>query len=361
MRACGAMRTTPTTSFIWHSVQRPRPGRLSLGPGNGGAGGMGEGQASRPMGEGVRGRGPPRLFNLCLGALVEAGLEEVLAACGDVLLPLLPFDAKAALLAAARLQGLRPPPPLLAEFSDPGWTFLDLAGLLDDGDADAKAAAVLAGSRSVVHLDLSGAVLRPETLLLLASWCPRLRTLAVGGSPEATTSAAAAIEKIVPRVVVAAGSAAASWEDAEVDLDAAARQGGVLTQLEELWWPDAPKAVVKRLARKCPKVDVVQGRRERAPDPALEACDLDRICPSIMRLLEGNNEAEGEEEAEDPVRRLKESVPIAQRFLWAFASRARRIKEKRAKERQREERKAQSRRAPAGTAAGAVADYLDSL
>ena len=61
------------------------------------------------------------------------------------------------------------------------------------------------------------------------------------------------------------------------------------------------------------------------------------------------------------MRRLKESVPIAQRFLWAFASRARRIKEKRAKERQREERKAQSRRAPAGTAAGAVADYLDSL
>ena len=55
----------------------------------------------------------------------------------------------------------------------------------------------------------------------------------------------------------------------------------------------------------------------------------------------------GEEEAEDPVRRLKESVPIAQRFLWACASRARRIKEKRAKEWLREERKAQSRRAPA--------------
>lgn len=311
------------------------------------------------MGEGGRRRGPPRLFNLCLGALVEAGLEEVLAACGEVLLPLLPFDAKAALLAAARLQGLRPPPPLLAEFSDPGWTSLDLAGLLD-GDADAKAAAVLAGSRSVRHLDLTGAVLRPESFLLLASWCPRLQTLAVGGSPEATASAAATIEKIVPRVVAAAGSAVASWEDVEVDLDAAARQGGVLTQLEELRWPDAPKAVVKRLARKCPKVAVVQGRRERARDPALEACDLDRVCPGLRRALEGNG-AEGEEEAEDPVRRLKESVPIAQRFLWAFASRARRIKEKRAKERQREERKAQSRRAPAGTAAGAVADYLDSL
>lgn len=132
----------------------------------------------------------------CLGQDIEELLDV-----GQEVLPLLPPDAKASLMAIARRQvGMWLLRFLLATSSilivqyylqrllddsalalliDSSWTCLDLYG---SNVTDSGVQQALANTPQLLLLDLSGCKVSQQTIRKLGSWCPQLQVLRIGWS-----------------------------------------------------------------------------------------------------------------------------------------------------------------------------------
>ncbi|KAL0052743.1 hypothetical protein WJX82_006893 [Trebouxia sp. C0006] len=127
---------------------------------------------STETGQGVT--GPYSLQAYCLGYLGQY-VEELLL-CGAEVLPFLPPDAKASLLAIARRQGLLTD-PALAMLVDSSWTSLDIS---ESCVTDAGLQTALQTTPHLLSLDLTGCIVSQRTVRSLGSWCDQLQVLRIG-------------------------------------------------------------------------------------------------------------------------------------------------------------------------------------
>ncbi|KAL0036758.1 hypothetical protein WJX79_008838 [Trebouxia sp. C0005] len=127
---------------------------------------------SREAGQGVT--GPYSLQAYCLGYLGQY-IEELLL-CGAEVLPFLPPDAKASLLAIARRQGLLTD-AALAMLVDSSWTSLDIS---ESCVTDAGLQTALQTTPHLSSLDLTGCIVSLKTVRTLGSWCDQLQVLRIG-------------------------------------------------------------------------------------------------------------------------------------------------------------------------------------
>jgi hypothetical protein len=120
--------------------------------------------------------GPPPLLACCVRVLA-LHLEELID-CGDAVLPYLPAECKACLLAAGRSRGLLTD-QALDLLADEGQELLDLRG----GGAAVSDPGIRAALRALPdlrQLDVSGCSVRGDTLRALGSACPALELLRLG-------------------------------------------------------------------------------------------------------------------------------------------------------------------------------------
>ncbi len=132
----------------------------------------------------------------CLGQYIEE-----LLLCEEEVLPFLPADAKACLMAVARRQVwclftrelpflvcvvLSRADPLLQcllnnaaldMLVDSNWTSLDVS---DSSVTDAALQAALQTTPHLLSLDLTGCVVSQKTVRSLGTWCPQLQVLRIG-------------------------------------------------------------------------------------------------------------------------------------------------------------------------------------
>lgn len=203
-------------------------------------------------------RGPPSLYSFCLGVLAEH-LEDLLAdpVCRLRVLPVLPSDVKACLLAVARLRRMLSDTALLL-LADSGQPVLDLHGC-GDLVTDAGIRAALPRMSHLRHVDLTSCRVGAATLRTLGASCPGVEVLRLG-SPATDAAAARGLSDILPSLEQRQlAPAADSWHtllevtDAH-ELTAAVAGRGRLTHLRCLAWPNIPFPLEQHCRKACPTV-----------------------------------------------------------------------------------------------------------
>ncbi|KAA6424335.1 MAG: hypothetical protein FRX49_05547, partial [Trebouxia sp. A1-2] len=203
-------------------------------------------------------------------------IEELLL-CGAEVLPFLPPDAKASLLAIARRQGLLTD-AALAMLVDSSWTSLDIS---ESCVTDAGLQTALQTTPHLSSLDLTGCIVSLKTVRTLGSWCDQLQVLRIGQT----------------------ASKAMSYSR--------------LSQLTKLIWPRIPIKTAEMLARKFPRILVnpQPGSCSSLADPAiaLDEAAMQNVAPFSEQ-----------EQIQEPEQQ-EHLVPLSERFRLAYVSRAERI------------------------------------
>ncbi|KAL4458798.1 hypothetical protein ABPG75_013663 [Micractinium tetrahymenae] len=328
-------RTPPTPS----AQQQPHPQRPQ-GPGQG------------PVAPGVQAAGPPSLLATCLGVLGEH-LPDLLEdeECLQEVLPALPSEAKACLLAVARLRRLLCD-AALAALADEGHTVLDLHGC---GEALSEGG-LCAALRRMPHLrcaDLGSCHVSGATLRTLGECCPALEVLRLGSpATDGSASAARALTDILPVPQQRQEAPAADSWDALLavedpgQLSAAVGGPGRLMQLQCLCWPNIPFRAEQHCRRACPRVALNPTAEEVAARRLPPACD-----PRLRldaALLAGVARSERWQQGA-PQEQRPAVVHIAEKFRQAYISRERRLRE-RVERQWRQERRREERRRSAAEA-----------
>ena len=193
--------------------------------------------------------GPFTLRALCLGVLGEY-LEELIE-LGEEVLPRLPGELKASLLAVARLRRLLSDTALVLLAGDG-----DILDLHDAGASlsDAGIRAALCLMPQLRQADLRGCPVSPSTLRTLGEACTWVTILRLGGH-DATDHApgmGAALKAVLPGLDKGAAAAVDSWED---QLEPRALVGqGRLMHLQCLVWPRMPFKLQQYCGAACPAV-----------------------------------------------------------------------------------------------------------
>jgi hypothetical protein len=289
------------------------------------------------------GRGAPPLASLCLGAL--AGWLDELVELGDAVLPRLPPDDKAALLAAARRRGALGDAALRL-LVDEDHSALDLRGA---AASEAAMRAALVAAPRVRYVDLTEANISGDAIRALPRACPALEVLRLGGHGAARSAEfAAALRAVLPRVELSSKiEPREAWDEepaAASEQEPEAADGARLAALRCVVWPDAPPALARRLAAAAPGVALnpsdAEVRRRRLPAAALAAAELDAAALAHVAgaaawpapLPSGADAAAAERsEPSEPA-----EPSIAERFLAAYVWQ----EERDAKRALRQERKA---------------------
>lgn len=270
-------------------------------------------------------RGPahaPGLLCEHLGELLDAG---------DQVLPFLPPEIKASLLAIARLRRLLSDAALLL-LADAGQPALDLGGCDYLGER-----AILVALQRMPDLrwcDLRGCDVGPAVLRALGSACPALELLRLGGAAtDAAPGMGAALKAVLPGLDKRpAGAAAESWEDAAEGWDAPTpppllATPGRLMDLRCLHWPGIRWSLERHMASACPAVMLNPTSEQVAAaglplelglDAPLDAAAL----AAVARWGRWRYECAGEQQQreQEPV------MHIADRFMNAYISRERRLR-----------------------------------
>ncbi|PSC77025.1 F-box LRR-repeat 20 [Micractinium conductrix] len=272
--------------------------------------------------------GPHSLHAICLGVLGEH-LGDILEDewCLREVLPALPTEIKACLLAVARLRRLLSD-AALAALADAGQAVLDLHGT-GAHVSDAGVRAALRAMPQLRRVDLSSCPVGADTLRALGESCPRVEVLRLG-SPATDAGTGRGLLDILPELQQRlAAPAADSWDallEADEEAVAAALAGrGRLMRLAGLHWPAIPFRVEQRCRASCPKVAINPSPQEaaalRLPPGADASVPLD--APLLAEVAGSERwaaEADGTPAA--PV------VHIAEKFRLAYISRDTRVRAK---------------------------------
>ncbi|KAI7836644.1 hypothetical protein COHA_009529 [Chlorella ohadii] len=287
----------------------------------------------------VASRVPDSLRSICLGVLAEH-LEDLLedSYCCEHILPYLPSEAKACLLAVARLRRLLCDAALLL-LADECQTTLDLHGC---GEA-VSSGGIEAALRRMPHLrqvDLTSCPVGAATLRVLGQCCPAVEQLRLG-SRVTDETAGRGLKDILPALEQRhQAPAAESWDtllevDDAAQLTAAVAGAGRLMQLQCVHWPSVPFRLAEHCKTACPQValnpsaeEVARRRLPAACDPAAE---LD-----APRLAEVSGSARWAAAAGEPPG--EPVLHIAERFRLAYVSRQNRVRAVMARNRAREQR-----------------------
>lgn len=266
-------------------------------------------------------KGAHTLQAYCLGCLGQY-IEELLL-CGQEVLPLLPPDAKACLMAIARRRGLLDN-KALEKLIDSSLTALDIA---HSQVTDAALQNALQTTPNLLSVDVTGCQVSQRTVRSLGTWCPQLQVLRLGSRGALDDRAWAINMKHIMPSVTQQSNAADSWEAlsplAELSTASAEEQNNAtsalacLSQLTYLVWPQIPAKTSDLLARRFPKV-VVNPKSGFCSTEADQKADLDE---QFMQLVAPFWQQEEDQEPEEP----EHVVPLSERFRMAYISRAQRI------------------------------------
>lgn len=271
---------------------------------------------------------------------------------GDGILPLLPSQAKLALLSAARkrkeLDDLA-----LGLLADPSHTIIDLRGTFPSVSENSVLRAI-SDMPNVRFVDLRSLPLTPHSLRTLAKNCPRIEVLRLGGwdsgcscaSESAVLDLGDALKSVLPRLDKDRGAGAETW-DLLPDCGEGRGGGAGLTgggdrlmELRALTWPEIPDAVSWHCERASPVVLINPTSEDVAsrglppvwsPDVALDGAALREVAGAASW---------DDEREETPSSHAQEDriVHIAERFRMAYVSRAKRLHAAAERQRRRQER-----------------------
>lgn len=272
---------------------------------------------------------PPSLQALCLGVLA-LHLEE-LVGCGEDVMPHLPADAKASLIAAARRRRRLTDAALLL-LVDPDHASLTVRGAAPGVTGAGVLAAARKRGPAWRHLDLRGVPLRPRLLAALAEVCPGLEVLRFGGfyGVDEEEALAEALLGVLPRLErTPAEGVADDWEAAA---EAPAATGiGRFMHLKCVVWPEMPHETKRLCEAAAPAVAInptsaaAVGRR--LPPCCLADTDLDAAALAGVAGQEAW-EVEGERGAGGAAPPPPPPLHIAERFRLAFEAQDRRLRKR---------------------------------
>lgn len=329
--------------------------------------------------------GPPSLQACCLGVLgehLEALLDDPEI---QLVLPLLPVEAKACLLAVARVRRMLSDAALLL-LADEGQHTLDLHDSGSGTLSDAGIRAAIQRMPDLRQADLRSCPVGGDTLRALGRCCPHLSLLLLGspvtdataarlvglatagGAPRAQLElvccsirqllrGAAQLRRAPPcpepcrsglRDVLPTmdqrhlAPAADSWDallevgDDAAALAAALAGGGRLMQLRCVAWPNMPHRLAERCRLSCPQLALNPSAEQVAALRLPRACD-----PGVQLdapLLEGvAGSTRWERQA--AVQPRAPAMHIAEKFRLAYISREQRVRAKMERNRQQQRRR----------------------
>ncbi|GMH37510.1 hypothetical protein BSKO_05383 [Bryopsis sp. KO-2023] len=292
----------------------------------------------------------------CLG-VVAKHLDELLE-YGEDVLPWLPPDIRASLMAVARRQGLVKDETLNL-FVDASWVLFDVSGTSLSFGALEKIAEGMAGVRAI---DVSDCKLGPQTLAAFARHCPLVEILRLRNVNLSVRNCLDCLASILPCVVTGPGE---SWEDDADEQSTAGRWGN----LKYIVWPGIPAKVESFINDLTPKVMVISSMQthseQNLPPFANPGMPLD------LALLEDvGAEAWGEDDPGSDCQSLFSSsgasarfrqesgelMSIAEKFRLAYVE----IDARKAAKCERNYKQRKRREAKKSQAAQALAQWLDA-
>eukprot|EP00803_Ostreobium_quekettii_P004767 evm.model.scf_688.5 EVM.evm.TU.scf_688.5 scf_688:24393-25472(+) len=194
------------------------------------------------------GYGTPSLKSLCLGCLGRY-ISDILG-YGEQILPFLPPDVRACLLAIAKRKVVLKDEHL-GLFLDSSWDRLDLSKCSElSPEALARAAESLP---RVVYLDLDGCRVTRAVLEAFAHNCSNVAVLRIGGQFCDGGKLLPALASSLPKPFSATDTAEDSWEEILQEEGSCGRWSA----LEFLLWEGVPRCVRELVGAQCPKVVVV--------------------------------------------------------------------------------------------------------